>query len=150
VAIDHPQPDGRPGREPEPPAGNDNGLFNDIGSTGGGHGLAVVDDEGAIPLGLYTVLSGMHLQPELAYRLSWFDGEVPAMDPTFAMTPQQRRHAQRWSITVCEPAELPVPAGYAGTVYTSDFKWRGRLHALRDCRRVGAGSAELHPDYDLQ
>ncbi len=55
------------------PAGNDNGLFNDIGSNTQTAMNLVIDDEGAIPFGLYNVVSGMVFQPELAYRLSWFE-----------------------------------------------------------------------------
>ena len=112
------------------PAGNDNGLFNDIGATTVGGVTAmdlVVDDEAAIPLGLYTVLSGMHFQPELNYRLSWFDGEDAGGTWTLTLRDDLAANGgtlNGWSITVCEPAPLPqCPAGFDPvTVYSSDFE----------------------------
>jgi subtilisin-like proprotein convertase family protein len=112
------------------PAGNDNGLFNDIGASAVGGVTAmnlVVDDEGAIPLGLYTVLSGMAYQPELNYRLSWFDNEDAGGTWTLTLRDDAASNGgtlNGWSITVCEPAPLPqCPAGFDPvTVYSSDFE----------------------------
>ncbi|MFO1351309.1 MAG: hypothetical protein U1F68_11815 [Gammaproteobacteria bacterium] len=70
------------------PAGNDNGLFTDIGSTatGGQTQMDITfDDEAGIPPS-FTALKGAQVKPENnstagtastsgAYRLSWFDGE---------------------------------------------------------------------------
>ena len=87
----------------------------------------VIDDEGAIPFGLYNVVSGMVYQPELAYRLSWFDGEDAG--GTWTLTVRDDLAANGgtlngWSITVCEPAPQPqCPTGYVPvTVYSSDFE----------------------------
>src|SRR5690606_1354199 len=57
------------------PAGNDNGLFTDIGAaaTGGQNQMdLVLDDEAGIPPS-FTVLRGVQYKPEIIYRLGWFD-----------------------------------------------------------------------------
>jgi subtilisin-like proprotein convertase family protein len=109
------------------PQGNDNGLFNDIGSSSQTPMNLVVDDEGAIPIGAYTVVSGMVYQPEYNYRLSWFDGEDAGGTWTLTLRDDAAANGgtlNGWSITVCEPAPPPqCPPGYAPvTVYASDFE----------------------------
>ncbi|TAH46580.1 MAG: choice-of-anchor D domain-containing protein [Gammaproteobacteria bacterium] len=112
------------------PAGNDNGLFTDIGAaTVGGPQTSmnlVFDDEAGLPPA-FTLSASFHVQPELAYRLSWFDGE----DAGGTWTLQLRDDAtgdggtlNSWSITVCEPPPPPsCPAGTASTtVYSTDFE----------------------------
>ncbi|MCZ7651960.1 MAG: proprotein convertase P-domain-containing protein [Thermoanaerobaculia bacterium] len=112
------------------PAGNDNGLFTDIGAAtvGGLQTLMDIrlDDEAALPPA-FAVTASMVLQPELAYRLAWFDG----IDAGGTWTLDIRDDAtgdggtlNAWSLTICEPAPPPAcPAGFAPqTVYSSDFE----------------------------
>lgn len=56
------------------PQNNINGLFTDIGAATETAMNLELDDEAGVPFA-FTVVSGMRLQPELTYRLSWFDGE---------------------------------------------------------------------------
>jgi uncharacterized repeat protein (TIGR01451 family) len=112
------------------PAGNDNGLFTDIGAAtvGGAQTLMdiVLDDEAALPPA-FAMSAPFRIQPELAYRLSWFDG----IDAGGTWTLQIRDDAtgdggtlNAWSITVCEPPPPPTcPVGTAQTtVYSQDFE----------------------------
>ncbi len=112
------------------PAGNDNGLFTDIGAStvGGAQTLMdiVLDDEAAVPFA-FALTAAYRVQPELGYRLAWFDGE----DAGGTWTLQLRDDAtgdggtlNAWSITVCEPPPPPAcPAGTVQTtVYSTDFE----------------------------
>ena len=59
------------------PAGNDNGLFSDIGATAiGGQTMMDVtfDDEAGLPPS-FTIMRPMISKTEPNYRLSWFDNE---------------------------------------------------------------------------
>ena len=112
------------------PAGNDNGLFTDIGAsaTGGQTQMDVTfDDEAAIPPA-FTVLKSLVLEPELSYRLGWFDGEdaggVWTLDLRDDLTNASGGTLTGWSITICEPPPPPVcPAGYEPvTLYSQDFE----------------------------
>jgi uncharacterized repeat protein (TIGR01451 family) len=112
------------------PAGNVVGLFTDIGSniqTGMDLGL---DDEAGIPVGLFTVLTGMVNSTETAYSLDWFDGvnaggtwRLDVYDDLAA----NGGTLNSWSISVCEPSPAPsCPLGMvATTVYASDFETDG-------------------------
>ncbi|MCB1009234.1 MAG: IPTL-CTERM sorting domain-containing protein [Acidobacteria bacterium] len=109
------------------PAGNDNGLFTDIGSSTQTPMNLTLDDEAGIPIGLYTVVSGMTYQPELAYRLAWFDGEDAGGTWTLDLRDDAAGNGGTltgWSIRVCEPAPPPAcPPGFAPvTVFTTDFE----------------------------
>lgn len=112
------------------PAGNDNGLFTDIGAAtaGGAQTLmdVVLDDEAALPFA-FALTAAYRTRPELAYRLSWFDGE----DAGGVWTLQMRDDAATdggtlngWSLRVCEPPPPPAcPVGQVETVaYSSDFE----------------------------
>jgi uncharacterized repeat protein (TIGR01451 family) len=112
------------------PAGNDNGLFTDIGAAAVG-GQAQMDltfdDEAGIPPA-FTVLKGMRLKPELAYRLGWFDGENAGGTWTLDLRDDTAGAnggtLTAWSIRVCEP---PPPAACAPgfvptTVFSTDFE----------------------------
>ncbi len=112
------------------PAGNDNGLFTDIGATAAGGQTQVdvtLDDEAAIPPA-YTVLKGLGLKPELNYRLGWLDGEdaggVWTLDLRDDLGDANGGTLTAWSLRICEPAPAPTcPAGTGPvTVYTSDFE----------------------------
>ncbi|MER2600278.1 MAG: proprotein convertase P-domain-containing protein, partial [Caldilineales bacterium] len=112
------------------PAGNDNGLFTDVGSgtlTNPQIQMDVTwDDEAAIPPA-FTAMKGMNYKPELSYRLSWFDHEKAGGTWTLKLYDDASGDGgvlQGWSITICEPPPPPVcPAGYAPvTLYSSDFE----------------------------
>ena len=113
------------------PAGNDNGLFTDVGTTAVNPALQTmnlrIDDEAGIPLATYTVVDGMTNAPELAYRLGWFDGEDAGGTWTLVLRDDATNNGGRllnWSITVCEPAPVPTCTGNSlpVVVYSSDFE----------------------------
>jgi uncharacterized repeat protein (TIGR01451 family) len=112
------------------PAGNDNGLFTDIGAgaAGGQTQMDVVfDDDAAIPPN-FTVLKNMRLAPELAYRLGWFNGENAGgtwtLDLRDDTADANGGTLTGWFIEVCEPP--PPPACATGfvktTVFATDFE----------------------------
>ncbi|HQZ61033.1 MAG TPA: choice-of-anchor D domain-containing protein [Dokdonella sp.] len=112
------------------PAGNDNGLFTDIGAsaTGGQAQMNVVfDDEAGIPPS-FTVLSGVQYKPELAYRLAWFDGEDAGGTWTLDLRDDTAGAnggtLTSWSLRICEAPPPPTcPPGTASTtVYSTDFE----------------------------
>jgi uncharacterized repeat protein (TIGR01451 family) len=112
------------------PAGNDNGLFTDIGAaaTGGQAQMDITfDDEAAIPPS-FTVLKNVQMKPELAYRLGWFDGENAGGTWTLDLRDDGANVSggtlTAWSIRVCEPPPPPAcAAGFAPiTVFTTDFE----------------------------
>jgi uncharacterized repeat protein (TIGR01451 family) len=112
------------------PAGNDNGIFTDIGAAtvGGAQTLMDLrlDDEAALP-SAFALSAGMVNQPELAYRLSWFDGENAGGTWTLQIRDDAAGDGgtlNAWSLTVCEPP--PPPACAPGfdpvTVFSTDFE----------------------------
>ena len=112
------------------PAGQNNGLFSDIGATAtGGQTImdVVWDDDAALPP-VFTVLNAMHLQPELNYRLDWFQGidggGIWTLDLRDDLTNASGGTLTGWNIQICEPPPPPVCApGYAPVVvYTTDFE----------------------------
>jgi len=112
------------------PGGNDIGLFTDIGAaaTGGQQQLDLVfDDEAAIPP-TFTVLRSMRLKPELAYRLSWFDGENAGGTWTLDLRDDLNNASggtlTSWSLRICEPPPPPTcgPGLVPTTVYSTDFE----------------------------
>ncbi len=112
------------------PASNDNGLFTDIGAaaTGGQTQMDVLfDDEAAIPP-LFTIQRPLSSKPELAYRLSWFDGEDAGgtwtLDIRDDTTNASGGTLTAWSLRICEPPPPPTCApGFAPiTVFTTDFE----------------------------
>jgi uncharacterized repeat protein (TIGR01451 family) len=112
------------------PAGNDNGLFTDIGAaaTGGQTQMDVVfDDDAAVPP-TFTALKGLRLAPELAYRLAWFKGENAGGTWTLDLRDDGANASggtlNSWSIEVCEPPPPPMCAtGFTPvTVYSTNFE----------------------------
>ena len=60
------------------PDGNTVALFTDVGSTTAGAQTRmnmILDDNAAIPIGLFTAVSGLVFKPELQTRLEWFKGQ---------------------------------------------------------------------------
>ncbi len=112
------------------PAGNDNGIFTDIGAaTVGGLQTLMdirIDDEAALPFAFALSASWVN-QPELAYRLGWFDGENAGGTWTLAIRDDATGDGgtlNAWSLTICEPPPPPAcaPGAVLETVYTSDFE----------------------------
>ncbi|MBS1786344.1 MAG: HYR domain-containing protein, partial [Acidobacteria bacterium] len=123
------------------PAGNDNGLFTDIGAaaTGGQTQMDLIfDDEAGIPPA-FTALKGMRLKPENnatagtastsgAYRLSWFDGENAGGTWTLDLRDDTAGAnggtLTAWSLRICEqPPPAACPAGFTPiTVFSTDFE----------------------------
>jgi subtilisin-like proprotein convertase family protein len=113
------------------PAGNDNGLFTDVGNaTVGSPNIQMnttLDDEAAIPIGQFQVVSGPSFTPELNYRLSWYDYTDAGGTWTLKLYDDATGDGgilQSWSVTICEPPPPPTcPVGYNPvTVYSSDFE----------------------------
>jgi uncharacterized repeat protein (TIGR01451 family) len=112
------------------PAGNDNGLFTDIGAaaTGGQTQMdATFDDEAGIPPS-FTVLKGVQLKPELSYRLSWFDGENAGGTWTLDLRDDTAGTnggtLSAWSLRICEAPPPPAcaPGFTPQTVFSTDFE----------------------------
>ncbi len=109
------------------PQGNDNGLLSDIGAAAQTAMNLVLDDEAGIPAGLFTVLSPAVFKPELAYRLSWFDGEDAGGVWTLNIRDDTAANGgtlNNWSLTICEPPPPPAcpPGTVVTTVFSSDFE----------------------------
>jgi len=112
------------------PAGDDNGLFTDIGAAAtGGQTImnTIFDDEaGATPI--FTVLNGLNLKPELAYRLAWFDGEDAGGTWTLDLRDDGANASggtlSSWSLRICEAPPPPTcAAGFTPTtVLGTDFE----------------------------
>lgn len=112
------------------PAGNDNGLFTDIGAAtvGGAQTLMDLrfDDEAALPPS-FALSASWISQPELAYRLDWFDGEDAGGTWTLTIRDDASGDGgslNAWSLTICEPPPPPTcAAGFIQeTVFTNDFE----------------------------
>lgn len=112
------------------PQGNDNGLFTDIGATvtGGQTQMDTVFDDEAGIAPAFTVLKGTQIKPELAYRLSWFDGENAGGTWTLDLRDDGANTSggtlTAWSIRICEAPPPPTcPGGTVPTViYSTDFE----------------------------
>jgi len=109
------------------PQGNDNGLFTDVGAAAYPVMGLTFDDEAALPVNAFTVMSGTIVAPELNYRLAWVDGEDAGGDWRLDLRDDLAGNGGEltdWSITICEPVAPPAcPGGTIPvTVYTSDFE----------------------------
>ncbi len=111
------------------PAGNDNGLFTDIGSTVAGVQTQmelILDDEAAIPSS-FPLTRPFIIKPETAYRLAWFDGIEAGGTWTLDIRDDATGdggNLTAWGIRICEPEPLlACPVGtIATTIYSSDFE----------------------------
>ncbi len=112
------------------PAGNDIGLFTDIGAAAAGGQTQmdlVLDDEAAAPPS-FTVLKGVRLKPELNYRLSWLDGENAGGTWTLDLRDDtgdvNGGTLTSWSMRVCEAPPPPTcaPGFTPQTVHAADFE----------------------------
>lgn len=119
------------------PAGNDNGLFSDIGAaaTGGQTQMDLIfDDDAAIPP-MYTALKGLRVRPENnatagtsstsgAYRLSAFHGENAGGTWTLDLYDDTAGAnggtLTGWSIRIREPG--PIAPGTPVTIFSTDFE----------------------------
>lgn len=111
------------------PEGSTVSLFSDIGSATAGSQTAmnVVFDDDAAMVSAFTVVNGMRLQPELAYRLGWWRGV--SAGGTWTMTLRDDATGDggtlnNWNVTICEPPPPPVCAvGFVPTtVFSTDFE----------------------------
>jgi subtilisin-like proprotein convertase family protein len=112
------------------PAGNDNGLFTDIGAAtvGGAQTLMdiILDDDAALPPA-FALSASFEIQPELSYRLGWFKGENAGGTWTLVIRDDATGDGgtlNSWSITVTEPPAAPSCAtGFSQTtVFSTDFE----------------------------
>ncbi len=123
------------------PAGNDNGLFTDIGAAavGGQTQMDVTFDDEAGLTPSFTALKGLQLKPENnstsgtastsgAYRLAAFYGENAGGTWTLDLRDDTAGPnggtLTSWSIIVCEPPPPPdCPPGFTQTtVFSTDFE----------------------------
>ncbi|MFL6215450.1 MAG: HYR domain-containing protein [Blastocatellia bacterium] len=111
------------------PAGNDNGLFTDIGAaaTGGQQQMdLVLDDDAGVPPS-FTVLKGVGLKPELAYRLGWLKGEDAGGTWTLDIRDDGANASggtlNSWAIEICEePPPASCSNGSPQTIFSTDFE----------------------------
>ena len=110
------------------PGGATSGLFTDIGAAAQPAMDLLLDDEAALPVSTYTVVSGLTVQPENAYRLSWFDGMDAGGTWTLTVVDDLTANGgtlNGWSITVCEPAPVSTACAadaYPITLLDADFE----------------------------
>lgn len=109
------------------PTGNHVGLFSDVGANTQPNMDIALDDEAGLPIGLFSILRGMRLQPELAYRLGWFDDQDGGGTWSLTLYDDLAGNTgtlNSWSITICEPPPPAVcPVGSEPLVlYQTDFE----------------------------
>ncbi|MBE2201341.1 MAG: immune inhibitor A [Anaerolinea sp.] len=110
------------------PGGNQVVLFNDRGASTQQEMNLTLDDEAAIPITSYSIMSGMVYQPASSHRLSWFDDQNAGGDWTLTLYDDVVTTGdgvlQSWSMTICEAPPPPAcPAGYNPvTVFSTDFE----------------------------
>jgi cysteine-rich repeat protein len=110
------------------PAGGRVGLFTDVGNPTYPDLNFTLDDEAGIPINFaYLAINRMRVQPESAYRLSWFDGERAQGTWTLELRDDQANNGgtlSSWGITICPAVAAPAcQAGYVPrVVYSTDFE----------------------------
>lgn len=96
------------------PSANDNGVFTDIGAAavGGQTTMNTIFDDYAGSTPLFTVLNGIALKPELAYRMEWYNGENAGGTWTLDIRDDTANASggtlNSWGLEICEQ---PPPAG---------------------------------------
>ena len=106
------------------------GLFSDIGASTSIFMNVTLDDEAAMPAGVYTINNGTVFQPERDYRLGWFDGQNAAGTWTLSLYDDTANAAdgrlQGWSMRVCGTSPPPASSCPAGTIpspiYSNNFE----------------------------
>ncbi|MBI4917029.1 MAG: pre-peptidase C-terminal domain-containing protein [Acidobacteria bacterium] len=108
------------------PDGSIVGLLSDIGANTQTAMNLRLDDDAGIPIGAYTVVSGPVYQPELAYRLAWFNGMDAAGVWTLTVyddTAANGGTLNSWGLVVCpEAAPAACTGGTPTTLFTNDFE----------------------------
>ncbi len=110
------------------PGGNQVVLFNDRGINTQQSMNLTLDDEAAIPITSYNVMSGMVYQPASSIRLDWFDNQNAGGTWTLQVYDDIAATGdgvlQSWSMTICEPPPPPLcpPGTNPVTVFSSDFE----------------------------
>lgn len=115
------------------PDGSTIGLFTDVGSSSANqNGLttlhATLDDEAAFPIGVFSVVNGLALQPEATYRLAWLDGKNAQGEWSLKLYDDTANDyggvLQSWSISVCDPSPSPPCPSSARrvAVYSNNFE----------------------------
>lgn len=104
------------------PDGNTVGLLSDIGAAAQPNMDLILDDNAGIPVGSYTVVQGLVLIPEFAYRLDWFKGQQA--QGTWTLTIRDDTTANGgtlngWSLIIVD--EDPLPAT-PNTLESWDFE----------------------------
>ena len=108
------------------PDGNTVALFTDVGSGTAGVQTRmnmILDDNAALPLGQYIVVSGLVFKPELNTRLEWFKGQ--RAQGTWTLTIRDDATGDggtlnSWSLIVVE--EDALPDGTPRTIFSTDFE----------------------------
>ncbi|MCB9857854.1 MAG: thrombospondin type 3 repeat-containing protein [Phycisphaerales bacterium] len=108
------------------PAGNAVGLFTDIGNNSQQSMNMTLDDDAALPIGVFTVVDGLEYQPELNYRLDWFKGQLAGGMWTLVILDDAGADGgslQNWSLEVCRPSNTTScgPGTQNKIVYSSNF-----------------------------
>lgn len=109
------------------PDGNIINLFTDIGSAQQPSVNLVIDQQAALPLGTYNVLSGTHFTPKWNSSLEWLVGQQAQGQWTLTIyddTDQNGGQLNSWGLRICgmaAPSDCPV--GMARSViYSSQFE----------------------------
>jgi len=104
------------------PAGNDNGVFTDI-ATAATQTVQInagIDDDAGVPVGAFTVNSGMVYQPEVAFRLGFYNGEDGGGNWRLDIRDDLATNTgtlNSWSLEICEDS---LPEG--NVIYSQDFE----------------------------
>lgn len=105
------------------PSNNDNGLFSDLTTVATQTAPQIdlgFDDDAGIPMGVFTVNKGMIFQPEVSYRLSWFNGENAGGNWRLDIRDDLATNTgtlNSWSLEICTD---PAPVG--NLIYNEDFE----------------------------
>lgn len=108
------------------PEGNTVVLFTDVGSTTAGAQTRmnmILDDNAALPIGLFQPVSGLVFRPELTTRLEWFKGQRAQGTWTLTIRDDASEDGgtlHAWSLIVVE--EDPLPNGTPRTIFSTDFE----------------------------